>query len=319
MKRVILSLLALVPMLTLANTPEWLDPEVNQINRAPMHANYFAYESKEAAETGCKFSSEKYLNLNGDWKFHWVKNADEKPTEFYAKSFDDSEWDTFQVPGLWELHGYGNPIYVNNKYAFDKDFERQPPLVPTKNNNVGSYRREITIPSNWRGKDVIAHFGSVTSNMYLWVNGKFVGYSEDSKLEAEFDLTKYVKPGKNLIAFQVYRWCDGTYLEDQDFFRFSGVARDCYLYARETKRLEDIRITPDLDSKYEDGSLDIELSVIGTADVKLELLDASGKCIAEQVVGGKESKRKARIEVQNPLKWTAETPKLYTLQATCNG
>lgn len=137
------------------------------------------------------------------------------------------------VPGVWELNGSEDPIYVNVGYAWREQFRNNPPQVPTVNNHVGSYRREITVPAHWKGKEIIAHFGSVTSNMYLWVNGKYVGYSEDSKMEAEFNLTPYLKPGqKNLIAFQVFRWCDGTYLEDQDFFRYSGVGRDCYLYAR---------------------------------------------------------------------------------------
>ncbi len=147
-----------------------------------------------------------------------------------------------QVPGVWELNGYGDPLYVNIGYAWRNDYENNPPIVPTDKNHVGSYRRTFTIPADWAGKDIIAHFGSVTSNIYLWVNGKFVGYGEDSKLEQEFDLTPYLVPGKeNLIAFQVFRWNDGTYLEDQDFFRYSGVARDSYLYARDKKRIEEDR------------------------------------------------------------------------------
>lgn len=150
-----------------------------------------------------------------------------------------------QVPAMWELNGYGDPIYVNNHYAWRNHFKTNPPEVPTEENHVGTYRREIMVPASWKGKEIFAHFGSVTSNIYLWVNGKFVGYSEDSKLEAQFDLTKYLVPGKeNLICFQVFRWCDGTYLEDQDFWRLSGVGRDCYLFARDKKRIADIRVTP---------------------------------------------------------------------------
>ena len=209
-----------------------------------------------------------------------------------------------------------HPIYVNIGYAWRNQFENNPPYVPTENNHVGSYRKEITVPASWKGKDIIAHFGSVTSNMYLWVNGKYVGYSEDSKLEAEFYLTPYLKPGqKNLIAFQVFRWCDGTYLEDQDFFRYSGVGRDCYLYARDKKRIEDIRVTPDLDSEYKNGSLNIALNLKGNGKVNLILKDASGK----EVATTQATKGTATIEVTNPHKWTAETPYLYTLYASLEG
>lgn len=172
------------------------------------------------------------------------------------------------------------------------------------------------VPADWKGKDIIAHFGAVSSNMYLWVNGKFVGYSEDSKLEAEFDLTPYLKPGQqNLIAFQVFRWCDGSYLEDQDFFRYTGVARDCYLYTRNKTRIDDIRVTPDLDGQYKNGSLDIELNLKGKSTVTLELRDASNQSIASTEIQGN-GKVNTTLEVENPQKWSAETPYLYTLYAT---
>lgn len=206
---------------------EWQNPEVNEVNRAPMHASFFAYENLEMADMALKEKSENFMTLNGTWKFFWVENADQRPTDFFRIGYNDKGWDDFRVPAVWELNGYGDPIYVNVGYAWRNQYRNNPPYVPVEKNHVGSYRKEIVVPADWSGKDIIAHFGSVTSNMYLWVNGKFVGYSEDSKLEAEFDITKYLKPGqKNLIAFQVFRWCDGTYLEDQDFFRYSGVGRD---------------------------------------------------------------------------------------------
>ena len=296
---------------------EWQNPEVNAVNRAPMHTNYFAYESADAAARGAKEHSSNYMTLNGIWKFFWVKNADARPTDFWKVGFNDKGWSDMAVPGMWELNGFGDPIYVNTGYAWRNQFKNNPPQVPTENNNVGSYRREIVIPADWKSKDIIAHFGSVTSNMYLWVNGKYVGYSEDSKLEAEFNLTPYLKPGqKNLIAFQVFRWCDGTYLEDQDFFRYSGVGRDCYLYARDKKRIQDIRVTPDLDTAYKNGSLKVQLDVKGGGNVSLELLDAAGKQVATAVAKGSAT---ALINVENPHKWTAETPYLYTLRATLQG
>lgn len=297
---------------------EWRNPQVNAINRAPMHANYFAFESADAATKGIKEQSANYLSLNGTWKFNWVRNADARPTDFWKTTFNDKGWDDLQVPAVWELNGYGDPIYVNVGYPWRNQFKNNPPEVPTENNHVGSYRREITVPANWSGKDIIAHFGSVTSNMYLWVNGRFVGYSEDSKLEAEFDLTPYLKPGqKNLIAFQVFRWCDGTYLEDQDFFRFSGVGRDCFLYARDKKRIEDIRVTPDLDADYKNGTLAVNLNVKGGGTVDLQLLDHTGKAVATATAKGNNAT--ATLSVDNPRKWNAETPYLYTLRASLQG
>lgn len=318
MKKYILT--SLLAMMTLSmgaqSFQEWKDPRVNAVNRAPMHTNYFAYESADAAKKGIKENSSHFMTLNGTWKFNWVKDADARPTDFWKVGFNDKCWNDIPVPGVWELYGFGDPIYVNIGYAWRSQFQNNPPYVPTEENHVGSYRREITVPASWKGKDIIAHFGSVTSNMYLWVNGKYVGYSEDSKLEAEFNLTPYLKPGqKNLIAFQVFRWCDGTYLEDQDFFRYSGVGRDCYLYARDKKRIEDIRVTPDLDANYKNGSLSIALNLKGSGKVNLTLKDAAGK----EVATAQATKGKATMEIENPHKWTAETPYLYTLYASLEG
>ena len=296
---------------------EWRNPEINAVNRAPMHTNYFAFENADAAKKADKKQSTNYMTLNGTWKFNWVKDADSRPTDFWKTGFNDKGWDDLQVPAVWELNGYGDPIYVNVGYAWRNQFQNNPPEVPTENNHVGSYRREIVVPASWKGKDIIAHFGSVTSNMYLWVNGRYVGYSEDSKLEAEFDLTPYLKPGqKNLIAFQVFRWCDGTYLEDQDFFRYSGVGRDCYLYARNKKRIQDIRVTPDLDAAYQNGSLSINLDLKGSGKVDLELVDAQGKQVATATAN---KSGLVTMNVENPKKWSAETPYLYTLRASMQG
>lgn len=295
---------------------EWQDESVNEVNRAAMHTHFFAYENAEKAGSDVKENSKNFMSMNGSWKFFWVKNADQRPTDFWKVGYNDKGWDDMKVPAVWELNGYGDPIYVNIGYPWRNQYKNNPPHVPTEKNHVGSYRREFVIPADWSGKDIVAHFGAVSSNMYLWVNGKFVGYSEDSKLEAEFDLTPYVKPGqKNLIAFQVFRWCDGSYFEDQDFFRYTGVARDCYLYARNKKRIDDIRVVPDLDAEYKSGSLTVNLSLKGNAAVSLELLDAANKTIATAEVKGA-GKQSSVIRVDNPNKWTAETPYLYTLRAT---
>ena len=313
-RKVLICALASVGLTAFAQQPEWQDPNVNAINRAAMHTNYFAYESEQAALKGCRLASDNYMTLNGTWKFNWVQNADQRPTDFYKVDFNDKGWDNIQVPGVWELNGYGDPIYVNVGYPWRSQYKNNPPYVPTVNNHVGTYRKEIELPADWKGRQIMAHFGSVTSNMYLWVNGKFVGYSEDSKLEVEFDLTKYLRPGKNIIAFQVFRWCDGTYLEDQDFFRYSGVGRDCYLYTRTANHIEDIRITPDLDAQYKDGTLQIDIQMKGKGTVDLKLLDKEGKEVTTAQVKGS-GKQTASMTVSNPAKWTAETPNLYTLVA----
>ena len=307
--------LGLTTAIQAQNFNEWKDPEVNSVNRSAMHTNYFAYASADEAKVGSKEDSKNFMTLNGLWKFNWVRNADARPTDFYQTSFNDKGWDNIKVPAVWELNGYGDPIYVNVGYAWRNQFQHNPPLVPTENNHVGSYRKEIILPADWKGKDIFAHFGSITSNMYLWVNGRYVGYSEDSKLEAEFNLTNYLKPGKNLIAFQVFRWCDGSYLEDQDFFRYSGVGRDCYLYARDKKHIQDIRVTPDLDNQYKDGTLNIAIDLKGSGTVALDLTDAQGKSVATADLKGS-GKLNTTFNIANPAKWTAETPNLYTLTAT---
>lgn len=296
---------------------EWHDQKVNQVNRLPMRAAFYPYTSVQAAQGGTPGADSNYLPLNGVWKFNWVENADQRPVDFFRTDYNDRGWDNMQVPGIWELNGYGDPQYVNIGYAWRNDFENNPPQVPTAKNHVGSYRRTIDIPVDWAGRDIIAHFGSVTSNMYLWVNGKFVGYSEDSKLEPEFDLTKYIKPGQpNTIAFQVFRWSDGTYLEDQDFWRLSGVARDSYLYTRPREaQLTDIRVIPDLVNNYSDGILAVKLTIKGQADVRLSLTDPEGAEVAASTVKGSGVKN-ITMNVDNPQKWTAETPNLYTLTAT---
>nr|WP_321453764.1 glycoside hydrolase family 2 TIM barrel-domain containing protein [uncultured Carboxylicivirga sp.] len=293
----------------------WQNPKVNQVNRQPMHTTYFAYESVDAAKEGVKELSSNFMSLNGIWKFNWVKDAWSRPTDYYKTTFDDKSWGTIPVPGNWELNGYGDPIYVNMGYPWRNQAELNPPIVPEENNHVGTYRKEIEFPKNWAGKTVVAHFGSVTSNISLYVNGKYVGYSEDSKLEAEFDLTKYLKPGKNLIAFQVFRWCDGSYLEDQDFWRFSGVGRDCYLYAREKTHIKDIHVTPDLVNNYTDGKLDVSLDLSASTVVDVVLTDTKGTVVAQKSVSGS-GKKSVSIEVEKPNKWSAETPYLYTLTAS---
>ena len=298
---------------------EWHDLQVNEINRLPLHTLHFAYDPNDFAGTGAEYLDKKksmnYLSLDGTWKFNWVANADERPTDFYKTDLDDSKWNNIQMPGNWEMLGYGQPEYVNVGFAWRGHFDQQPPAVPTKDNHVGSYRREINIPANWDGKRVIAHFGSVTSNIYLYVNGKFAGYAEDSKVAAEFDITPFLKKGKNLIAFQTFRWCDGSWCEDQDFWRLSGPARENYLYARSKEhRLLDVRVETELKNNYKDGALNITAKVQGNTLAYFGLYDPDGK---EVIVTGTDNVRngvaKYQLRVKNVRKWSAETPNLYTL------
>ena len=298
---------------------EWHDLQVNEINRLPLHTLHFAYDPNDFAGTGAEYLDKKksmnYLSLDGTWKFNWVANADERPTDFYKTDLDDSKWNNIQMPGNWEMLGYGQPEYVNVGFAWRGHFDQQPPAVPTKDNHVGSYRREINIPSNWDGKRVIAHFGSVTSNIYLYVNGKFAGYAEDSKVAAEFDITPFLKKGKNLIAFQTFRWCDGSWCEDQDFWRLSGPARENYLYARSKEhRLLDVRVETELKNNYKDGALNITAKVQGNTLAYFGLYDPDGK---EVIVTGTDNVKngvaKYQLRVKNVRKWSAETPNLYTL------
>ena len=298
---------------------EWHDLQVNEINRLPLHTMHFAYDPNDFPGTGAEYLDKKksmnYLSLEGTWKFNWVANADQRPTDFYKTDLDDSKWNNIQMPGNWEMLGYGQPEYVNVGFGWRGHFDQQPPAVPTKDNHVGSYRREINIPANWDGKRVIAHFGSVTSNIYLYVNGKFAGYAEDSKVAAEFDITPFLKKGKNLIAFQTFRWCDGSWCEDQDFWRLSGPARENYLYARsKDHRLLDVRVETELKNNYKDGYLNITAKVQGNTLAYFGLYDPDGK---EVIVTGTDNVRngvaKYQLRVKNVRKWSAETPNLYTL------
>ena len=303
MKSKVFSLFLLLSLSASAQKlPVWQDPGVNQQNREPRRAHFFAFESADKAK-GDKSASARFLSMEGMWKFHFVKDHQNAPKDFFSLKFDDSKWVDFPVPGLFELNGYGDKIYKNMGYAWCTTFENNPPYIGETNNYTGSYRREFDLPADWKGQEVFFHVGSATSNLFLWVNGKYVGYSEDSKVAAEFNITKYLKPGKNLIAMQIMRWCDGSYLEDQDFWRFTGIAREVYLYATPKVHLQDFTIGQDyLDGK---GLLSVDAKVAGgKADVEATLYDADGKQVAQGL--------NATVEAAKP--WTAETPYLYTLE-----
>ena len=323
----LLSVLTMGSLWTQAQkTPVWCDPNVNEINRKTDVASYFAYESEALAQlpqtpkANAKAQSKRYMSIEGKWKFHWVESANERPANFYAVKYDDSKWGTMPVPGIWELNGYGDAIYVNNQYAWRSDWVMDPPAVQDKGNHVGSYRRTFTVPADWKGENIYIHIGSATSNLTLYVNGKYVGYSEDSKVAAEFDITKYITPGKeNLIAMQIMRWCDGSWNEDQDFWRLCGIARECYLYARPKANIEDLFITPDLVNNYKDGVLRGKIDLVNGKGktVKMRLTDAKGKEVLSQSVtaldNGPITFDYQTGELANIKAWSAEIPNLYNL------
>ena len=289
----------------------WQNVNINQQNREPRRANFFAFENLEKAQSFDKKKSANYLSMEGMWKFNFVKDHNKRPANFFALKYDDSQWKDFPVPGLFELNGYGDATYKNIGYAWATQFDPNPPYISELNNYTGSYRRTFELPKDWKGKDVYFHVGSATSNLTLWVNGKYVGYSEDSKVAAEFNISKYLKPGKNLIAMQVMRWCDGSYFEDQDFWRFTGIAREVYLYARPKQHAADIRLNAALENNYQDGVLNYKVSLKGgKTDVAITLCDKDGKQIA-QATGVQ-----GVIKVPKVNAWTAETPYLYKAYIT---
>ena len=289
----------------------WQNVNINQQNREPRRANFFAFENLEKAQSFDKKKSANYLSMEGMWKFNFVKDHNKCPANFFALKYDDSQWKDFPVPGLFELNGYGDATYKNIGYAWATQFDPNPPYISELNNYTGSYRRTFELPKNWKGKDVYFHVGSATSNLTLWVNGKYVGYSEDSKVAAEFNISKYLKPGKNLIAMQVMRWCDGSYFEDQDFWRLTGIAREVYLYARPKLHAADIRLNAALENNYQDGVLNYKVSLKGgKTDVAITLCDKDGKQIA-QATGAQ-----GVIKVPKVNAWTAETPYLYKAYIT---
>ena len=315
MRKVLLAMTCLASASAFAadKTPVWGDPAVNQVNREARHAHFFAFENEEKAK-GDKTQSERFLSMEGMWKFNFVKNHQDAPKDFFGLKYDDSKWVDFPVPGLFELNGYGDKIYKNAGYAWCTTFKNDPPKIGETNNYTGSYRRTFDLPANWKGQEVYFHVGSATSNLAVWVNGKYVGYSEDSKVAAEFNITKYLKPGKNLIAMQIMRWCDGSYVEDQDFWRFTGIAREVYLYARPKVHIEDITVTTDFVG--ESGKINIQLTAPSAKGKKftVKLYCPDGK-EAQQVtplVIKNDGKGEAEAMIPNPQKWTAETPNLYT-------
>lgn len=302
------------------DTKPWNDPLVNNINRNEPVSDFFAYESKELSDKNDKSLSARYLSIEGDWKFNWVQNANERPLDFFSTTLDDSQWGKMPVPGCWELNGYGFPVYTNIKYEWENEWASNPPYVQDLNNHVGSYRRKFVIPASWNGDNIILHIGEFGSNVSLYVNGQFVGYAEDNKVAAEFDITKYVVPGKeNLIAMQLMRWCDGSYFEDQDYWRLRGIARENYIYSQPKSHIKDLRITSSLTDNYKDGIFAVNFSTESCKgkNVLVELIQkGSGKQVFNKTIQVQSGNSTVEATIKDVAKWTAETPNLYTLRAT---
>ena len=307
--------------------PEWENPKIFSVNAEAMHATFIPFPDEASAFKNDKKSSPFYQSLNGPWKIRWVTKPADRPVEFYKPDYDVSSWKEIPVPSNLEFQGYGIPIYVNSSYEWVKPpAQPDPPHVPHDYNPVGSYKRTFTIPDSWKGMEVFVHFGAVKSAFYAWVNGSYLGYSEDSKTPAEWDITPYLRPGTNSIAVEVYRWSDGSYLECQDFFRLSGIERDVFLYAAPRVRIRDFWAVADLDDHYKDGKLTVSVDLknktpnltAAAYSVEMKLLDASGKTVVSDTktleMNKKESgSLKFEQTILSPKKWSAETPDLYPL------
>ncbi|MHC4180115.1 MAG: glycoside hydrolase family 2 TIM barrel-domain containing protein, partial [Planctomycetota bacterium] len=318
-----------------AEPPDWENPKVFGIGKEPPHATMMSYPEPGWALKGNRKVAPYFLRLSGDWKFRWAPNPDQRPKDFYRVDYDDGRWDEIPVPSNWQMHGYGIPVYTNITYPFRND----PPRVmgePPKNytnfrwrNQVGSYRRTFEVPEAWGGRQVFIQFDGVDSAFYLWINGQKVGYSQGSRTPAVFNVTKHLRRGKNLLAAEVYQHCDGSYLEDQDFWRLSGIFRDVYLWSVGELHVRDFFIRTELDEKYRDATLKVEAEIVNYGDkaarcgLEAGLFDRRGRKISTLDIGSIEVPADGTAEVttptatlKNPAKWTAETPNLYRLVLT---
>ncbi len=321
-----------LPALFAQEIPDWEDPEIFNKNKEAPHATFVPFNTSEEVLQNDREASGYYLLLNGKWNFNWVVKPSERPGNFFTPDFDVSEWDLIEVPSNWELKGYGIPIYVNQPYEWTSN--PNPPDIPHDYNPVGSYRRDFTVPDSWNNRRVYIHFGAVKSAMYIWVNGREVGYSQGSKTPAEWDITEYLKKGTNTLAVEVYRWSDGSYLECQDFWRISGIERDVYLFSTPDVYIRDFFARPDLVDRYQNGLLKVEVEIQNKTggendedvSVTVQLINKDGKVLHrdhEKVDIHLKDQTLVSFEhkVKNPEKWSAETPNLYTLviQLSRNG
>ncbi|MGD0341577.1 MAG: glycoside hydrolase family 2 TIM barrel-domain containing protein, partial [Bacteroidales bacterium] len=297
---------------------DWENPGMIKQNREDPHSSFISYSDEVSALEDNKTASPNYISLDGKWKFHLAKSPDQRPYWFFKNDYDTRDWDNIEVPSNWEMKGYDVPIYVNITYPFKKN----PPFIPHEYNPVGSYKRDFKIPSGWKNKEIFLHFGAVASAFYVWVNEQLVGYSQDSKTPAEFDITKYLRKGKNSLAVEVYRWCDGSYLEDQDFWRMSGIQRTVFLHARPGTYINDFLAIGDLENNYKDGLLRLDVSLTrrqgkeNEFSVEAKLFD-NGQVIYSETkpVTLSDNKAELKFKYSSPgiRQWSAETPELYSL------
>ncbi len=319
MKRLVLALLGIVPFVAQATQVEWQSQYKLGENRLQPHAYVLPYSDAKAVVNRNYEESPYYLSLNGDWKFNWVRNPELRPANFYENDFYVGAWADIKVPGNWECQGYGIPIYVNESYEFDSEmfnFKKNPPFVPSEANEVGSYRRNFTIPNEWKARRVVVCFESVTSFYYLWVNGHRVGYNQGSKTPVEWDITDYLVEGENNISAEVYRWSSGSYLECQDMWRISGIERDVYLYSTPKTYISDYSVTSSLDKEsYSIGEFALDILVENSEgySVDYSLLDKGGVAVVKGNISLDDSSKSASRFLPNIKPWSAEAPNLYSL------
>jgi len=314
------------------NLPDWENPQVIGINKEPAHLSFMHYPDRigALADSGLEVHTPYYKSLDGQWKFKWSKNPAERPKDFYKTNYNVSKWANIRVPASWQTEGFGKAIYLNIKYPFHPDYPAHPPLIHQDYDPIGSYRTTFTIPNDWNGRDIYIHFGGVKSAFYIWVNGEKVGYSQGSMTPAEFNLTSYLKKGVNQLAVEVIRWSDGSYIEDQDMWRFSGIFRPVYLYSTPKEHLEDFFVRANLDDRYTDGLLNITAKVrnntgenLKPANIDVYLYDEHSKQIGSgpfiqgktitDIPAGTDAVADLKAEIKNVDKWSAETPNLYTV------
>jgi beta-galactosidase len=310
MKKLVVLTMVLAGLRCQAVEEPWDNLDIIQVNSEAPHATMMTYPTEQAALAGDRMHSPWFQLLNGDWKFHWSENPASRPKTFFEETFDDSAWNTIPVPSNWQSHGYGTPIYTNVKYPFPVNS----PHAPHDYNPVGSYRTSFTVPESWRQRRTFITFDGVNSAFTLWVNGENVGYSEGSRTPAEFDISRFLRKGDNTLAVEVYRWCNGSYFEDQDFWRLAGIFRDVYLWSRDQAMVRDFRVKTDLDDAYQSATLALDIDLVGATGgslVEVKLLDADGKLVVQDVINSPATN--IAVTIDNLNQWNAESPYLYQL------
>ncbi len=322
----ILSIIFFVFAIPAQEKPEWDDLKIYKTNVEAPHATMMVYPSAELAASGERVQSPWFRSLDGQWQFHCSESPADRPSDFFLPEYDAGGWRTIPVPSNYQLHGCDIPIYTNSRYPFPMD-RGGAPIVPKDKNSVGSYRTEFSLPENWDGRQVFLHFDGVDSAFYIWVNGRKVGYNEDSRTDAEFDITPYITSGKNLVAVEVYRYSDGSFIENQDMFHLSGIYRHVYLWSTPKQHIRDFEIRADLDSAYRNGILEVHTEIVNysgrleAGSIDLDLLDDAGKAaistrswkLPEDMLEGK---TQFYLSIPDVTKWSAETPYLYKLLLT---